>query len=43
MQSFYAAIAQGSSPAEAAATAMRAMKEGEGSPYFWAAMAVSGR
>jgi CHAT domain-containing protein len=43
MQSFYAAIAQGSSPTEAAATAMRTMKEGEGSPYFWAAMAVSGR
>ena len=44
MQSFYASIANGSSPAEAAATAMREMrKEGRSQPYFWAAMQVNGR
>ena len=44
MQSFYASIANGSSPAEAAATAMREMrKEGGSQPYFWAAMQVNGR
>ena len=44
MQSFYAAIADGASPAEAAAAAMRAMLKEDGSkPYFWAAMQVIGR
>jgi CHAT domain-containing protein len=44
MQSFYGSLANGSSPAVAAAFAMRTMqKEGTRSPYFWAAMQVNGR
>jgi CHAT domain-containing protein len=44
MRSFYASIADGASPAEAAAAAVRAMLKEDGSkPYYWAAMQVSGR
>jgi CHAT domain-containing protein len=44
MNSFYAAVAAGASPAQAAAEAMRAMiKAQHRSPYYWAAMQVSGR
>jgi CHAT domain-containing protein len=44
MQSFYGSLVNGSSPAAAAASAMRTMyKEGERNPYFWAAMQVNGR
>jgi CHAT domain-containing protein len=43
MQYFYTSIASGSSPAEAAAAAMREMRKENGShPYFWAAMQVNG-
>ena len=45
MHVFYAAVAEGASPAEAAATAMRSMLRADHSkqPYYWAAMQVSGR
>ena len=44
MRTFYASIASGSSPAQAAAVAMREMPKENGShPYFWAAMQVNGR
>jgi hypothetical protein len=44
MKSFYGAVAGGASPAQAAAEAMRAMIKAEHrSPYYWAAMQVSGR
>lgn len=44
MRHFYGAVATGASPAEAAAVAMRHMRNGEFShPYHWAAMQVSGR
>jgi CHAT domain-containing protein len=44
MKFFYSALAKGASPAESAATAMRAMRaSGEANPYSWAAMQVNGR
>ncbi|HVH84660.1 MAG TPA: CHAT domain-containing protein, partial [Steroidobacteraceae bacterium] len=44
MKSFYAAVASGAPPAAAAAGAMRTMlKASHTSPYFWAAMQVTGR
>jgi CHAT domain-containing protein len=44
MKSFYGEVAGGASPAQAAAEAMRAMIKSEHrSPYYWAAMQVSGR
>jgi CHAT domain-containing protein len=44
MRSFYRSLASGSSPASAAAVAMRTMhNDGERNPYFWAAMQVNGR
>jgi CHAT domain-containing protein len=44
MRTFYASIASGSSPAQAAAAAVREMRKENGShPYFWAAMQVNGR
>jgi hypothetical protein len=44
MAPFYAALAGGASPAEAAAAAMRAMlRKGDRQPHQWAAMQVVGR
>ncbi len=44
MRLFYAALEGGSSPAQAAAEAMRGMRrDGFTHPYYWAAMQVSGR